>query len=127
MADPRFILDSTVVINHLNKKIDVDAFFSAVPEFEWYVSIVTEIEALSKPGMTTDEEHEAMAFLARFVALDIDQKIKKETIDIRRATKLRLPDAVIAATAVILDATCLSNDTHLLNLVWPGYRVAKPA
>jgi predicted nucleic acid-binding protein len=40
-----------------------------------------------------------------------------------RNTTLQLPDAIIAATAVVLGATLLSNDDHLKNLIWPGYTV----
>jgi predicted nucleic acid-binding protein len=124
MDKPRFVLDSTVVINHLNKKLDADTFFSDIPEYELYVSIVTEIEALSKPGMTEEEKQEAKTFLARFRIVNIIPAIKDITIEIRQITKLRLPDAVIAATAVILNATLLSNDSHhLKKLSWPGYQV----
>jgi predicted nucleic acid-binding protein len=118
---PRFVLDSTVVINHLNKKLDADAFFSEIPEYELYISIVTEIEALSKPNMTEEEKLETKIFLARFKVVNIIPAIRDMTIEIRRITRLKFPDAVIAATAVILDATLLSNDTHhLKQLSWPG-------
>jgi predicted nucleic acid-binding protein len=124
MDKPRFVLDSTIIIQHLNKEIDVAAFFGAIPACERFVSIVTEIEVLSDPAMTEDEEKEARKLLKHFDSIDILPAIKEETVKIRRAFKLRLPDAVIAATAVILNATLLSNDPHhLKKLVWPGYQV----
>jgi len=45
----------------------------------------------------------------------------KTTIQIRRNKELRLPDAFIAASAIILNATVLSNDSHLLDYVHNGY------
>jgi predicted nucleic acid-binding protein len=37
---------------------------------------------------------------------------------------MKLPDCVIAATAITLNATLLSTDSQLLRLDWPGLRVA---
>jgi predicted nucleic acid-binding protein len=122
MDKPRFVLDSTVVINHLNKKLDIDTFFSSIPEFERYISVITFIEAWSKQPLTSADEESTSKLLSGFVSIDLIPSIQMETISIRQLRKLRLPDAVIAATAVILDATCLSNDPHLLNLVWPGFK-----
>jgi predicted nucleic acid-binding protein len=44
---------------------------------------------------------------------------------IRRSKKLLLPDALIAATALSLNATVISNDSHLRDFQWPGY-TARP-
>jgi predicted nucleic acid-binding protein len=121
MDKPRFVLDSTVVINHLNQRADIDVFFSGIPEYEQYVSIITEIEVLSKPGMTEPEIQGIKTFLAQFEIVDMIPAIKDTTIEIRRATGLKLPDAMIAATAVILNATLLSNDPHhIKKSIWPG-------
>ena len=37
------------------------------------------------------------------------------------AKELRLPDALIAASAIVLNATVLSNDSHLRDYQRPGY------
>jgi predicted nucleic acid-binding protein len=66
---------------------------------------------------------EVQNLLNGFSIIDILPVIKDEAINIRQATRMKLPDAVIAATAIVLDATCLSNDDDLLDLVWPNYRV----
>jgi len=39
--------------------------------------------------------------------------VKRRCIDLRRHSRLRLPDAIIAATAMTLDAELLTNDTAL--------------
>jgi predicted nucleic acid-binding protein len=38
--------------------------------------------------------------------------------------RLKLPDAIIAATAVVFDAQLITTDDKLLRLVWPGFRAA---
>jgi predicted nucleic acid-binding protein len=125
MDKPRFVFDSTIVINHLNKKLDVEAFLAAsVKDAEKIVSIITFVETLAKPNMTADEEQEARQFLASCKCENILPAIRDETIALRRAfPKRKLPDCFIADTAIALNATILSNDPHLLNLAWPGLTV----
>jgi predicted nucleic acid-binding protein len=116
-----YILDSNIIMLHLNKKLDLDVFFTALPSAEKCISIVTFIEVLAKPGMTAEDETKARAFLADYTIIDINPTIRETAIMIRRIRKLRLPDSIIAATAVSLNALMLSNDPHLSNLLWPGY------
>jgi predicted nucleic acid-binding protein len=123
---PCFVLDSTTVINHLNKKLDIEAFLTALPEqeAEKIISPVTFMEVLAKSDMTEESEQEARRFLSACKIEDISPAIREETIAIRRANpKKKLPDCIIAATAIVLKATLLSNDIHLLNFVWPHYKV----
>ncbi len=54
--------------------------------------------------------------LNKITVIGIDNNIKKLTIAIRKQYKLRLPDAIIAATAKSLNATLFTNDVKLANL-----------
>jgi len=122
MDKPLFVLDTTAVINHLNGKFDVDNFLkNTSPDAVKIVSIITYIETLSKPGMTPIMEQEALAFLASCKIENISPAMRDETIKLRRINPQRkLPDCIIASTAIALKATLLSNDPHLINLVWSG-------
>jgi predicted nucleic acid-binding protein len=123
MGKPRFILDSNILISSLNRELDLEAVLDGLPECEMYVNLVTEIEVLAKPGMNAQEEAEARALLDCFLWAEIDKPTREETIRIRRSKDkpLRLPDALIAASAIALNATVLSNDPHLRDYQWPGY------
>jgi predicted nucleic acid-binding protein len=125
MAKP-IVLDSSSGIYHLNKKIDLSAVLAAYPGCEKHISVITELEALSKPSMTDDEESEAKAFLSSCIVEDISPAVKQAAISLRRSKKLRLPDAIIAATALALKAPIISNDTDLSELQWPNYEAKKP-
>ena len=84
-----------------------------LPGDRFYVSIVTEIELLSFPRIDEDHEKEILEFLSKVEIVSLSQSVKVKTIEVRRAASLRLPDAIIAATALILDAEVLSNDSDL--------------
>jgi predicted nucleic acid-binding protein len=120
-----FTLDSSILIGHLNKEIDINALFAARPGCEKYISIVAFIEALSKSGMTTEEDVETRKFLSQFTIVDITDEIRETAIALRRSAKLKLPDAIIAATALSLETDIISRDEHLLRLNLPGLRVVK--
>ena len=117
------MLDSNVLIDILNRKLDLEAFLDGLPDCELYINLVTEIEVLSKPGMNVKEDAEARALLDCFLWAEIDKPTRNEAVRIRRSRdkSLRLPDALIAASAVILKAAVLSNDPHLRDYQWPGY------
>jgi predicted nucleic acid-binding protein len=114
-----FALDSSTIIGHLNREFDVDAFIGS--DAARCTSVVGFMEALAKPGMTAGEVEDAQRFLAGGDVIELTPAIRDEAIKIRRTCGLKLPDAIIAATAVILNATLLANDAHLLNLRWPDY------
>jgi predicted nucleic acid-binding protein len=118
----RFVLDTSVLIGHLNHKLDLFAFLETQGECEIFTTMVTEIETLAKPGMTREEETDVWAVLRCFKRLEINDTIRDLTVQIRRTKQLLLPDALIAAAAISLNATVLSNDPHLRDYQKDGYK-----
>lgn len=106
MSGNRYLLDTNILLYLIGKKIPVDA----LPEGEFSVSFVTELEVLSYPSITPQEEDQLKRFLHDIPVIDITAEIKERTIDLRKKYNLRLPDAIIAATALQLDATLVTND-----------------
>jgi len=49
-------------------------------------------------------------FINDALVIELEQPIKLKTADIRKAHKLKLPDAIIAATALVYDLTLLSRN-----------------
>jgi predicted nucleic acid-binding protein len=121
MDKNRFILDTNVVIDTLNNDLDLLAFLDAFPDCEVFINPIVEIEVLSKPDMSGQEEATARVLLDLFKRAEIDKPTCDIAVQIRRAKELRLPDALIAASAIILNATVLSNDSHLRDYQRSGY------
>jgi predicted nucleic acid-binding protein len=119
------VLDSNVVIDFINCKI------AALPESDdemvrYCVSVVTEMEALAKPSDSPETRAEIRAMLAKFIIVPLTDKVKTLATDIRRSgsPRPRLPDAIVAATAVALEAPLITRDEKLLRLQWPGLHTA---
>ena len=122
MDKKRFMLDTNVIIETLNNKLDLLTFLDTLGDCEIYINPIVAIEVLAKPDMSRQEETEARTLLDFFKWAEIDKPTCETTIQIRRNKELRLPDALIAASAIILSATVLSNDSHLLDYVHNDYK-----
>ncbi|WP_064036646.1 PIN domain-containing protein [Methylomonas methanica] len=84
-----------------------------LPDANYHVCVITEIELLSYPALTTEDAAEITSFLHDVTIVDLKFEIKKAAIDLRRQYRLKLPDALIVATAYCLKAQLFSNDVKL--------------
>jgi predicted nucleic acid-binding protein len=79
-------------------------------------SQITRMELLGF-GNTADEEQTLRRFLSAIQVITLDDAIEGRTIALRRQRKIKLPDAIIAATAIERGLTLLSLDKALLRVV----------
>jgi len=56
------------------------------------------MELLSYPSMSESEELIVRDFLDKIIVVDLDNKIKELAIAFRKNYKLKLPDAIVAAS-----------------------------
>jgi predicted nucleic acid-binding protein len=56
------------------------------------------------------------------VVAPLDDSVEKIAVEIRRNTAVKLPDCIVAATAIALDAILLTDDQILKKIVWPGLK-----
>ena len=107
-----FLLDSNTVIYLCNggmpeKAID---FLRIEVGKGIYLSVISEIELL---GFNAPTEREALiveSFVVGSSVIPLIRPIILKTIDIRKAYKIKLPDAIIAATALVYDFTLISRN-----------------
>jgi predicted nucleic acid-binding protein len=61
--------------------------------------------------------------LKDIIIIPLSDEIKREAIAIRRdgSPRPKLPDAIIAATAVVLNAKLVTADERLCRLMWSGF------
>jgi predicted nucleic acid-binding protein len=122
-APPVYVFDTNVIIRHLNDRTSV------LWKGRRFISVITEMEVLAKPHMPPEAEQEARDFLKGFSIIPLSDAVKHEAIRIRReaSPRLKLPDAIIAATAVVLEAQLITADEKLSRLAWPGFNTALPS
>jgi len=111
----RALLDTNAVI-YLQKGWLEDP----LPLGEYLISAITEIELLSFAGLDDAQRIGLQCLIDDLEVVEIDRAVKQCAITLRRDHRLKLPDALIAATALTRDAVLLTNDGQLANL--PGLR-----
>jgi len=113
-----FLVDTNFVIYYL-------AGHHSVAQYDLYrfsVSVITELELLSKPDMADEEEGAIQVFLADCLLFGLTANIRQRAIQIIRTHRLKLPDALIAATAIEADLPLVTADQQFarvsgLNLI----------
>jgi predicted nucleic acid-binding protein len=105
------VLDTNVALYYLGGRL-----INPLPEGQYFVSVITEIELLSYPSLSVEEEVLIRDFLTNVTVVGVDSNIKDLAIALRKTYRLKLPDAIVAATAKFLNAMLLTNDIKLINL-----------
>lgn len=86
------------------------------------VSVISWIDVLVG-AQTDDEERLLRNFLDRFEVLPITQAVADQAVHIRRTERLRLPDAIIWATARSHSALLVTRNTRDFPSEHPGIRI----
>lgn len=108
----KYLIDSNTVIDYLNGKLPFEGnlLVNSIVDSGPQISVITKIEVL---GFNTQND-EAYKILVDFTndnqVLNLDEKIVEKTIELRKKYKIKLPDAIIAATAIIYNLTIVSRN-----------------
>lgn len=106
MGRIKYLYDTSIFIYYLADEITVNSWFTE--EFlnlhEILVSPIIRIELLSFTGLSKAEEQSIEDLLSQFNTVQLLREIENQTIQIKRQYKIKLPDAIIAATAINQDA-----------------------
>ncbi|MCL2510777.1 MAG: type II toxin-antitoxin system VapC family toxin [Bacteroidales bacterium] len=81
-----------------------------------YLSVITELELFGKPNLSVHDNNIIEVMLEGCFVVDINQEIKQIYREIKQKYNLKLPDAIIAATAIYLDMPLLTFDKDFKNI-----------
>lgn len=91
------VADTSLLVNFFN---GVNIANKVMKGQHIWVSCITEIELLSYSKLTDNEEKLIRSFLDQCSIIDMHQPIRELAITFRKKQKLKVPDAIIAATSV---------------------------
>lgn len=80
------------------------------------VSVITEMELLSYPLLKKEDEQNIQSFLNHIAIIGLTEIVKQNAVHLRKKYKLKLPDAVIAATALSFNLILFTNDQGLFKI-----------
>ena len=108
----RILLDTNCVIYYLNGVLPQSAkdALNVRLTIEANISVISKIELLGYSPLRNASMQPVQNFVDNATVFPLDEIIVQKTIEIRRIKKIKLPDAVIAATAVIYGFEIISRN-----------------
>jgi predicted nucleic acid-binding protein len=106
------LFDSNILIYHFNGKLNqrgTDLLSEGLTGVGAY-SIISKIELLGF-NQSESDDRQARLLLSSLRELELTSTIAEQTIQIRKTRKIKLPDAVIAATAIVNNLTIITRNT----------------
>lgn len=107
------LLDTNVALYVLSGRLS-----APLPVGHYGVSVITEMELLVWPSLTPPEEARVQAFLQTVILCELTPATRQQAVRLRRSERLKLPDAIICATALEHQVELQTNDQRLLTV--PG-------
>lgn len=114
------VFDTNILIDYLIGREEAQQEIDRYPRRA--ISIVTSMEL--QIGSKADGEADVIdMFLREFRVIDITRQVARRAIEIRRRTRVRLPDAIIWATAQLESAVLVTRNTKDFPADDPGVRI----
>jgi predicted nucleic acid-binding protein len=113
----KYLIDTSGVIKYLNESFPFSGltFMDGIIDKESIISFISQIELQVWNPQNSDDLKIYQSFVSQSTIIGINDIIIEETIRIRKLYKLKLPDALIVATALINDMILVAdNDKDFL-------------
>ena len=106
----RYLIDTNTLSDYFGEKLPLDGldFIDTLVNENPQISIMTRIESLS---YLTPQIEIFRSFVNYSTVFDLTEDIIIRTIALRRSRRIKIPDAIIAATALEYDLTLITHNT----------------
>ena len=119
-----YLIDSNIAIYLLNGSLNENAltFIEPIINDAYSLSVITKIELLGFTFSDANKLSETQYFIDDSTLLALTDEIVTKTIELRQTFKIKpnrrtVPDAIIAASAIVFDLTLISrNDKDFKSL-----------
>jgi len=95
-----YLADTNAIIDYLEDLLPRDAA-ELLDKSKFQMSVVSRMELLAWPKATPEQLTLLENFVAASNVFPLDEAIILKAIEIRKFDRLKLPDAIVAATAVV--------------------------
>lgn len=110
-----YLIDTSAYSKYLSGLLGTEQLdlIADVVEAGPIISVIVQMELLSWVSTTKQVEVRVREFIEASVILPLSEPVILQTVKLRRHYKgLKLPDAIIAATAIVYDFTLLSTNDN---------------
>jgi predicted nucleic acid-binding protein len=103
-----YLIDTNILISLFNQEL-----VQPIPSGDIGYSIITMIEVLSLKGLSSEAEVLIRSSLEYLVQVSLNAVIVEKTIQLRKQYRVKVPDAIIVASAWDCKAVLITNDRQL--------------
>ena len=106
-----YLIDSNVLIDYIAGRFTVGQLYSLdlILDNELNISVINKIEILGF-NIIDEEEIKMIEFLNNANIIQLTEDIVNATIALKKAIKIKTPDAIIASTALVNGHTLVTNN-----------------
>jgi toxin FitB len=110
--DGRFLIDTNIIIYYLNDEIPANHERALLEIFQnsFHISTITHIEVLGWHLLDGEKRAEAEEFMENAHTLFVNDAIQKKTIELKKRKRMKTPDAIIGATALVYNLTLVTRN-----------------
>jgi predicted nucleic acid-binding protein len=119
-----YLIDTNSVIDYLHDKLPDNAN-KLIEGIASKISVITRMELLSWPGASDEQTLVLKEFIKASEEFNLEESIILRAIDIRKTYKTKLPDAIVAATALINNLAIITRNTKDFDKI-EGLEVLNP-
>lgn len=107
-----FLIDTNIISKLFDGVLPLNALnlLSNLLISKQYISVINRIELLSWKELKGNKLNDVKVLLNDINELGLNEDIIERTIKIRKGISIRLPDAIIASTAIVHNLTLLSDN-----------------
>jgi predicted nucleic acid-binding protein len=108
----RYLLDTNILIYYFNGEMEssVENKVSTLITDSFQISVISKMEFLGFPFLLA-EKKQAIQLIEYATIMKLTDEIIQKVIDIRQERRIKLPDAIIAATAIHYGAILVTRNT----------------
>jgi predicted nucleic acid-binding protein len=106
-----FLMDTNVVIGYLSNQIPPLAA-SKIDQLPGIISVISRIELIGWYQASESQLNKLLPFIENAQVFNLTEEVIQQTIHIRQLYKIKLPDAIVGATAVVYNLTLLTRNTN---------------
>lgn len=124
----RYLLDTNICLYFLNQTLTPSGFNlvgAAIDNAEVALSVVTQMEVLGFNFPSPDEERITNEFVSELAVMPLSDAVVLQTIAIRKKQRIKLPDAIIGATALVHGLILVTRNVSDFNSI-EGLEVINP-
>lgn len=106
-----YLIDTNTAIDYLDNRLPTNSA-SLVDGITAQISVITRMELLGWPNATAEQVQVLQQFVKASVVFNLDEPVIVKAIELRKTHKTKLPDAIIAAIALVYNLTLITRNTY---------------